>query len=259
MASETQTSGETLIASVQRALLLVDVVANAARPVPAKVLAQQSGLTLGTTYNLVRTLVREGYLANEPDGLVLGARFPAMQNVSASGVFLARVRESLHDVADGLGATAYLSRYADGEVHLVDILDAESSPRVELWVGLHSSAHATALGKQILAELPPDERHDYLSRHALEELTPYTIRDRRLLLRQLEQPAPAVLDRQEYAIGYTCLAVPVRAPGVTASLAVSLPTDQRMADGVKLASQLRTIANRLSLRLGADGFGGAHG
>jgi DNA-binding IclR family transcriptional regulator len=141
-------------------------------------------------------------------------------------------------------------------VNLVDILDAESSPRVELWVGLHSSAHATALGKQILAELSPDERRDYLSRHTLEELTPYTIRDRRLLLQQLERPAPAVRDEQEYAIGYTCLAVPVRAPGVTASLAVSLPTDGPAPDTALIAGQLRAIANRLSLRLGAESLGG---
>ncbi|MEQ6897379.1 IclR family transcriptional regulator C-terminal domain-containing protein [Microbacterium sp. KR10-403] len=256
MVSEVQASGETLIASVQRALRLVDIVANAPRPVTPKALAHASGLTLGTTYNLVRTLLREEYLSAEPDGLVLGSRFPAISNVSASGVFLARVRESLHDVADGVGATAYLSRYADGEVNLVDILDAESSPRVELWVGLHSSAHATALGKQILAELSPEERRDYLSRHALEELTPYTIRDRRLLLQQLERPAPAVRDEQEYAIGYTCLAVPVRAPGVTASLAVSLPTDGPTPDTAAIAGQLRAIANRLSLRLGAESLGG---
>jgi len=253
MTMELPSQGETLIASVQRALRLVDIVANAPRPMTAKMLAHISGLTLGTTYNLVRTLLREGYLTAEPDGLVLGARFLGVRE-EGSGIFLARVRESLREVAEGLGTTAYLSRYDDGEVHLVDIVDGKASPRVELWVGLHSSAHATALGKQILAELSPEERSDYLSRHVLEELTPYTIRDRRLLLEQLEQPAPAVLDRQEYAIGFTCLAVPVRAPGITASLAVSLPTHQVEGDAEELAARLRTIANKLSLRLGAERF-----
>lgn len=257
MSPDATEGSQTLIASVQRALRVVDIVANSARPLPTKAVAQLAGLTLGTTYNLVRTLLREQYLAAEADGLVLGARFPGMRDSSTAGVFVARVRESLKDVADGIGATAYLSRYRDGEVHLVDIVDAEASPRVELWVGLHSSAHATALGKQILAELTPDERADYLSRHVLEELTPFTIRDRRLLLRQLEQPAAAVRDEQEYAIGYTCLAVPVRAPGVTASLAISLPTDAPPADTSAIAAQLRRRANLLSLRLGAEGLSGS--
>jgi len=248
-------AGETLIASVQRALRLVDIVANAPRPVPAKLLAQSSGLSLGTTYNLTRTLVREGYLANEPDGLVLGGRFPGLRAQDEQGVFLAQVRAALNDVAEGVGATAYLSRYEDGEVHLIDIVDAKANPRVELWVGLHSSAHATALGKQILAELSQEERLDYLSRHTLEELTPHTIRDRRVLLEQLDRAANAAVDREEYAIGYTCLAVPVRAPGVTASLAVSLPADRGTPEFDAMAGQLRTIASRLSLRLGADHYG----
>ncbi|MGW9156694.1 MULTISPECIES: IclR family transcriptional regulator [unclassified Microbacterium] len=242
----------TLIGSVQRALRLVDIVANSPRPLPAKMLAAITGLTPGTTYNLVRTLVHEGYLSSEPDGLVLGSRFPSFQQqIDSRGVFLARVRASLRDVTEDLGATAYLSRFADGEMHLVDIVDAVRNPRVELWVGLQSSAHATALGKQILADLPDDDRLDYLSRHRLEELTPRTISDRRTLLTQLEQSPGWAVDHEEYVIGATCVAVPVIAPGVTASLAISLPADRAVVDN-ELVATLQRAARRLSLQLGAD-------
>jgi hypothetical protein len=116
-------------------------------------------------------------------------------------------------VTEDVGATAYLSRFADGEMHLVDIVDAIRNPRVELWVGLQSSAHATALGKQILADLPDEERLDYLSRHRLEELTPRTISDRTTLLTQLEHSPGWAVDHEEYVIGATCVAVPVLAIG----------------------------------------------
>lgn len=246
----------TLIGSVQRALRLVDIVANSPRPLPTKMLAAITGLTPGTTYNLVRTLIHEGYLSAEPDGLVLGARFPTFQReIDTRGVFLARVRAALRSVTDEVGATAYLSRYDDGEMHLIDIVDAEQNPRVELWVGLQSSGHATALGKQILAELPDDDRVDYLSRHRLEELTPRTISDRRTLLTQLEHSPGWTLDQEEYVIGATCVAVPVIAPNVTASLAISLPSDQAIVDR-ELVSKLQRAARRLSLQLGADALGG---
>lgn len=246
----------TLIGSVQRALRLVDIVANSPRPLPTKMLAAITGLTPGTTYNLVRTLIHEGYLSAEPDGLVLGARFPSFQReIDARGVFLARVRAALRSITDEVGATAYLSRYDDGEMHLIDIVDAEQNPRVELWVGLQSSGHATALGKQILAELTDDDRLDYLSRHRLEELTPRTISDRRTLLTQLEHSPGWTLDQEEYAIGATCVAVPVIAPDVTASLAISLPSDQAVVDR-ELVSKLQRAARRLSLQLGADSMGG---
>ncbi|MCK8476903.1 IclR family transcriptional regulator [Microbacterium aurugineum] len=249
----------TLIGSVQRALRLIDIVANSPRPLPAKMLAAITGLTPGTTYNLVRTLVHEGYLNAEPDGLVLGARFPAFQQqVDSRGVFLARVRAALRDVTEVVGATAYLSRFHDGEMHLVDIVDAVRNPRVELWVGLQSSAHATALGKQILADLPDDERLDYLSRHRLEELTPRTISDRRTLLTQLEHSPGWTVDQEEYAIGATCVAVPVIAPGVTASLAISLPTDRAVVDRA-LVTTLQREARRLSLQLGAVSLDGDAG
>lgn len=242
----------TLIGSVQRALRLVDIVANSPRPLPPKMLAAITGLTLGTTYNLVRTLVHEGYLLAEPDGLVLGSRFPSFQaEIDARGVFLARVRAALREVSDEVGATAYLSRYDDGEMHLVDIVDAVHNPRVELWVGLQSSAHATALGKQILAELSEEERLDYLSRHHLEELTPRTISDRSTLLSQLEHSPGFAVDLEEYSIGATCVAVPVAAPDVTASLAISLPADRAVLDR-ELVTKLQRAARRLSLQMGAD-------
>ena len=143
-------------------------------------------------------------------------------------------------------------------MHLVDIVDAVRNPRVELWVGLQSSAHATALGKQILADLPDDERLDYLSRHRLEELTPRTISDRRTLLTQLEHSPGWTVDQEEYAIGATCVAVPVIAPGVTASLAISLPTDRAVVDRA-LVTTLQREARRLSLQLGAASLDGDAG
>ena len=117
----------TLISSVQRALKVVDIVAGAPRPMPVKAVAQASGLSLGTAYNLTRTLVHEGYLVAEPDGLVLGLRFPSLRGADA-GVFLARVRQTLHHVAAENGATAYLARFSDGMVSIIDIVDATGAP-----------------------------------------------------------------------------------------------------------------------------------
>lgn len=245
----------TLISSVRRALRLVDIVANAQRPLPAKMLAEVCGLSVGTTYNIVRTLVHEGYLTNEPDGLVLGSSFPSLRRSDADGVFLARVRRTLRRITEEIGATAYLSRYRGGEVHIVDIVDAAASPRLELWVGIDHSAHATALGKQILIELSPEQRLDYLSRHPLAQLTSHTISDRRILLAQLERYRPAAVDDEEYAIGYTCIAVPVRAPEVIASLAIAFPSRAKPVDVNTVVRRLQTSAGKLSMQLGADRFG----
>lgn len=242
----------TLIGSVQRALRLLDIVGESPRPLTVKALAHRSGLNIGTTYNLVRTLIHEGYLRSEHDGVILGPRFPGLTGTPADGVFLAQVRQSLTEVSEEFGAAAYLARFVDGEVAIVDIVDAPSHPRAPLWVGIHDSAHATALGKQILATLDPPHRLDYLSRHPLAELTPNTIKDIRALLTQLERSDAVAVDKQEYALGTSCLAVPVITPAVRAALAISLTSgDERIDNPAAVADRLRSRGAKLSLRLAA--------
>jgi DNA-binding IclR family transcriptional regulator len=241
----------TLLGSVQRAIALTDVVANAQRPLPVKAIAQASGLTLGTTYNIVRTLVYEGFLSHEPDGLVLGHRFLSLQSQETEGVFFAKVRASLRNVSKEFGTTACLSRYDDGEIHVVDFVEAAHRPRLDFWVGLQDSAHASALGKRILSDLKTGERLDYLSRHPLEKLTPNTISDQRTLLAHLGANRAASIDMEEYIVGHNCLAVPVQAPGVVASLAVSAPANAAPVDVGQVVKRMQVAASRLSLHLAA--------
>ena len=244
----------TLLGSVQRAIALVDIVANAQRPLPVKVIARTSGLTLGTTYNIVRTLVHEGFLAQEPDGIVLGPRFPSLLPQEGDGVFLARVRSALRAVSEDFDATACFSRWTDGEIEAVDIVEHPKHPRSDFWVGLQDSAHATALGKRILGDLDAEDRLDYLSRHPLEKFTPNTIGDRTVLLNQLEAHRCASVDVEEYLVGFNCLAVPVLAPGMIGSLSISAPADGAPVDVAQLVKRMQSAAKRLSLSVATDRF-----
>ncbi|WP_354497792.1 IclR family transcriptional regulator [Mycetocola sp. 2940] len=245
----------TLLGSVQRAIALVDIVANAQRPLPVKVIARQAGLTLGTTYNIVRTLVHEGFLTHEPDGIVLGPRFPGLFPQETDGVFLARIRTALRAISEDLGAAACFSRWRDGEIEAVDLVEYPQHPRLEFWVGLQHSAHATALGKRILGDLETEDRLDYLSRHPLETFTPNTIGDRTVLLQQLDAHRCASVDVEEYLVGFNCLAVPVQAPGLIGSLAITAPADSAPVDVAQLVKRMQAAASRLSLSVAADRLG----
>nr|WP_245679703.1 IclR family transcriptional regulator C-terminal domain-containing protein [Actinomadura hibisca] len=113
--------------------------------------------------------------------------------------------------------------HVDDEIRIIDIADGPRTPRVDLWVGFDDAAHATAIGKCMLAQLDEDHRRDYLSRHPLVDLTPHTITEPRRLLTMLSTPAGLSLDHEEYAIGTGCAAVPVTdATGtVVGALAIS--------------------------------------
>ncbi|MBD3784090.1 MAG: helix-turn-helix domain-containing protein [Micrococcales bacterium] len=223
----------TLIHSVVRALGLLDLVGAEPGPVTAKRLARLADLPLPTTYHLLRTLVHEGYLDRVEGGYVLGDRVSALagrRTLPGPGGRGHRVLRALHDE---LGAAAYLSVLEDGRVRLVDVADSVENPRTDMWVGFEDAAHATALGKAVLAALPDDSRRDYLASHPLVDLTARTQTNGRRLLEELRHSPMLTRDLEEYAVGTTCLAVPLPSRTVTGAVAVSVPVGRagRIVDG----------------------------
>jgi len=254
------TAQPTLIVSVQRALHLLDAVGSSERAMTAKALARTTGEKLPTTYHLLRTLVHEGYLSRRDGGYVLGERVSSLSARLHPPSLRERARPALAGLHDTLRAASYLVLYRDGELGLVDVVDSPAAPRVDLWVDLTASGHATALGKAVLSALDEDGRRDYLARHELADLTPYTLTDRRALLRGLTGrrhdtggEEPLVVDQQEYSLGIACVATPlrvVRGDGDVAVGAVAISVAARRLDGVRRsASDLTRAAERLALEL----------
>ncbi|WP_433466838.1 IclR family transcriptional regulator [Spirillospora sp. CA-128828] len=246
-----ETRKPTLIASVQRALHLMEAVASHPNGAPAKQLAREAKLPLATTYHLLRTLAHEGYATRLQDGVwVLGERVEALHGQSRTQQLLARIRPTLVALRDELGVAAYFGMQVDDEIRLIDIADGPRTPRVDLWVGFEDAAHATAMGKCVLSQLDDDRRRDYLSRHPLHDLTPHTITEPERLMRTLRSAGGLLLDREEYALGTGCAAVPVTdaAGSVRGALAIScrpgkLPKIERSAH------RMRETAERIQRTL----------
>ncbi|MFE9022762.1 IclR family transcriptional regulator [Streptomyces sp. NPDC007808] len=221
--------GPTLISSVQRAFRLLEVVSAHENGAPAKQLAREADLPLATAYHLLRTLVHDGYVRKLDDGgFILGDRLRTLHTAGRTQTLLSRIRPTLAALRDELSTPAYLTFYEEGEIRVAEIVDGPRTPRVDLWVGFEDAGHATALGKSVLRELDEEARKDYLSRHALADLTPRTITRTPELLRRLDSSplAPAVTDMEEYALGTVCVAVPVYSGSTLGSLGVSLRADQ---------------------------------
>lgn len=212
----------TLIQSVQRALRLVEAVAALDGRARAKELAREVGLSPSTAYHLLRTLTHEGYLRRLDDGsYVLGPALTAVTSQHRMAAVLARARPAMQGLRDELRAPVYLALYHDGEIAVVEIVDSPRAPSIDLWVGTHDSAHATALGKCILSALDHDLREDYLAHHPMHALTRRTLTSRRALQDQIDRPAPLMRDDEEYALGVHCLATPVVTPDMVGAVAVA--------------------------------------
>jgi DNA-binding IclR family transcriptional regulator len=167
-----------LIRSVSRALRIIEEVSGSPRPLPVKVIARRCQLHLSTAYHLVRTLCYEGYLVRLSSGeYVAGSgvaeRFHELMNSLRRPP---RARAVLQHLADTTGHTAYLACISAGRLVVVDVAEGGRSPWLEdLQPGLETAAHATALGKALLATLPGRVRSSLLAEHGMRPFTPNTI------------------------------------------------------------------------------------
>jgi IclR family transcriptional regulator, acetate operon repressor len=241
--------GPTLIQSVQRALRLLEVLAEHDGRARAKELARAAGLPLATTYHLLRTCAHEGWLQRLDDGsYVLGHRIDVVREHGTVARGVAHARPAMEWLRDELGGAVYLARYVDGEIVVSEIVDSARAPRIDLWVGIHDAGHATALGKCILGQLSDGDRLDYLARHPMHDLTPRTVVDHRRL--RLPAAGEVAVDDEEYAIGVCCLAAAVTSGDGTGAVGVvSRPTDRGR-------QTVQTAAGRVSRAL-ALGSGAA--
>jgi DNA-binding IclR family transcriptional regulator len=236
--------GPTLIRSVQRALRLLEVVAEREGRATAKEIARATGLPLATAYHLLRTCTHEGWLQRVDDGTyVLGHRLDAVHRRGHDAAGIALARPALEWLRDAAGGPVYLARCVGGEIVVVEIVDGPKTPRIDLCVGVHDAAHATAVGKCILGQLGAVERDEYLSRHPLYDLTPRTTVDRRRL--RLPAPGQVAVDDEEYALGVHCLGSAVTDARHVAAVGVVVPRAARE----RARAALRVGAERVSRAL----------
>ncbi|MFD5266827.1 IclR family transcriptional regulator [Streptomyces sp. NPDC058335] len=239
-------SAATLIGSVQRAMRLLESVARHDGGAPAKQLARETGLALPTAYHLLRTLVHEGYLRRDKGMFYLGE---AAERLGSSGATQKRrsvVVATLERWRDSIGVPVYYARYRDGEIEVMCVSDTPGNPAVEEWADFRETGHAHAIGQCLLSQLDDEARRDHLDRYPVQSITPYTVRDDHTLLRRLARVRrmETVVERQEYALGTVCAAIPITVGTTAATVAISLPAHQ--ADRLPAAvEQLQSEIGRM--------------
>lgn len=242
-------ASQTLIGSVQRAMRLLETVARHQHGAPAKQLARETGLALPTAYHLLRTLVHEGYLYRDRGLFFLGE---AAERLSSSGAAQKRrstVVDTLAQWRDSIGVPVYYAMYRDGEIEVMCVSDTPGNPAVEEWADFRETGHAHAIGQCLLSQLDENGRRDHLDRYPVQSITPYTVRDNHTLLRRLERMPrmEPVTERQEYALGTVCAAIPITVGTIAATMALSLPAHQ--AD--RLLPAARQLQGEVGRRLGS--------
>jgi DNA-binding IclR family transcriptional regulator len=248
------------VPAVRRTLDILELFLDRAT-LSAPEIGERLGLPRTTVHELVTTLVDRSYLVAVPDRPTryrLGSRLFQLGGLFAEGLDLTReARAVAEQVAAECDETVHVAVLDGTEVVYVAKADSTHPVRMVSAVGRRLPAHCTAVGKALLAALPPaalDAR--YAGRGPLARLTPQSITSRARLRDHLAEVRARGLayDDCESNDHVRCVAAPVRdhRGEVVAALSISVPTlrwdeERRRAWG---ALVLRS-ADRLSGLLGA--------
>ncbi|HEX2145340.1 MAG TPA: IclR family transcriptional regulator C-terminal domain-containing protein [Glycomyces sp.] len=242
-----------MIQSVQRALRIMEYVGRHTGGVSAPRIAFECGLNRATAYNLLRTLVYENYLRRDEHGkytlgLEVSDRYSeltrAMAGPSTCGEFMRRMSAET-------GYSTFLARFVEDRPAVTRVYEGAKSPHVEdLIVGFDDGAHATALGKALLATLQPHDRARYLKSMGMRPFTRRTLTEPDALEYDLAvyEESGVYAEMGQFREGVGCAGVVVREGGTPAErivFAVALPLDDIRSSWTQISQRLRDAAIEL--------------
>ncbi len=233
------------VQSVARAAKILMCIADSEAGMSAAEVREATGLPTQATYHLLQTLQAVSLLRRGTDNnYVLGLRVGDLidgfrKHFSCPD----ELRSIVRRIADKTGETSYASGWYDGD--LVSLAVETGTNPIHASIGkkhLGGFIHARASGKLLLAMSDTASQENFFAANELESLTENTLTTKEQLMSEFRniREAGYALDREEYSLGLTCLAIPVRLAGDTYAVCVSGPTARMNRNFDKIKSTVET-------------------
>ncbi|GAB2985295.1 IclR family transcriptional regulator [Amycolatopsis acidiphila] len=238
---------------LDRVLAILGAFDGESRPLGTSELARRTGLAKSTVHRLVCALVTHGLLERHGDGVVLGLRlFELAERVPRQHDLREAALPYMADLRAATRQTVHLAVLDGTEVVYVEILRSRDAPPLPSRVGGRLPAHATGVGKAILA-FSPSETVEAVIRGGLPRLSERTIAGPGLLQRELRavRGNGIAYDHEESRAGLVCAASPITAADGTIAGALSVSGWVGRLNVRRIAPAVRTAALALSRDLGA--------
>ncbi len=216
--------------SVGKVLDILERLAAARGALSVSEIGRATGIHVSTAHRLLRTLACRGYV--EQDGGTrayrLGPRVFELGSSYLSALDLTSIaRPYLEALRDKLDETIHLAIYNSGDVVEIGKASGNQAITVSVRLGQRYPAYCTALGKVLLAFLPPQQLERFFAEVRLERRTRNTITRKADLLRELAEVRRRgyALDDEEMEANLCCVGVPIRdhTGRVMAALSVAMP------------------------------------
>jgi len=252
-----RSSPDYIIAVLDRALDVLEALANGDEPLGVTELARRVGATKSAAYRILANLERRGYVSKyaATARYTLGTRLAFLGHQSLGSFDVRQAgRPVLEDLARQFQETVNLGVLDGDDIVYIDMIESNHGLRMAARVGARDAVHSTALGKAILAYLPERAIAPRLLR-PLSSRTLRTITEPDKLVAALEKVRAQGVseDRGENENGARCVAAPIfdHASNVIAAISVSSP-EIRLDDerAMLVAAATRVAADEITRRIG---------
>lgn len=214
-------------------------------------LARRTGLPKSTVHRLTTELRSLGWLELHDGRVQLGMRlFEYGLQVPRGQSLREAALPFMEDLRDATGFRVHLAVLEHIEVVYLEILQAKAGPSMASRTGGRLPAHATGLGKAMLAFAPPEVVQARVEA-GLPRLTPYTICTPGGLIRDLTKIRAdgVAFDREENRLGVSCAAAPIVGAEGACLGALSVSGATSRLDPARMGPAVQTAALALSRSL----------
>ena len=237
---------------VSKVFNLLDCFKSGERVLSLAELARRTGVPKPTVHRIANSLVDLRVLERTDHGFTLGV---ALFDLGGLVALPRNIRELalpfLGDLYEATHHIVHLGVLDEGEVLYLEKIAGREPVAAPSRVAGRMPAHCTAIGKALLA-FSPEEAVTRILSEPLKRRTPYTITAPAALRKQLTtiRESGIAQEREESALGITCVAAPILQEDGTAVAAVSVSARLLKLDQRRVTPALRMTALGISRALG---------
>lgn len=243
-----------------KALMILELVSAAREPLSMAELVRRSGLTKPTAHRITAALAEMGLIERDhwKRGYIEGPRLIKLAFDTLAAAAPRALRHSiLRALSQEVGETCNFGVLSGSEVIYLDRVEAKWPLGLRFEAGSRVPAHASAIGKLLLALQPLEQRAEIIAALPLVQHTSRSITDTARLSRALDKIRESGIgtDEQEYIDGVVCIAMPVltESGDLVGAIAISAPNARLGLDQLlKFAPALRDATTRMGATFRLD-------
>lgn len=211
--------------SAGKALEILFYLAKVSGEVSLARMSKETGMNKATALRYLSVLESKGVVERRQGGWSLGlSLFELGSKVPVRALVVEKVRPIIERLARESGESANLACLAGDSAIYLDRAEANRSLRMRSAPGDRLPLYCTGVGKAILSQLPEDRIRALLGSQPLPKINETTLTEPEDVIREAQRSRELGygVDREEYEIGLTCYAMPLRLPGSDFAGAISI-------------------------------------